>query len=410
MRRVVITGIGLVSPVGVSVASNWHNLCAGISGINSIRAFDAADYDSRVAGEVTETPVFEEVLTTKDRRKMGRFIQLGMVAAHEAVEQAALPASLAMERVGVMLGSGIGGLPEIEAAHDTLTSRGPKKVSPFFIPSILTNLFAGHVSIKYGFKGPNSCVSTACATSAHAVGDAFRLIQHNQADVMLAGGAEASVCPLSVSGFAAARALSTGFNDAPAQASRPFDAGRDGFVIAEGAAVLVLEELEHAKARGVRIWAEITGYGMSGDAYHMTSPSEDGDGAKRAMQAALRESGVDAAAVDYVNAHATSTPLGDAIEARAIYGVCGENAFVSSTKSMTGHMLGAAGGYEAAVCALALHHQQVPGTINLLKPEIDVPLKLVAATQNAALHVALNNSFGFGGTNASLVMKKWSEV
>jgi 3-oxoacyl-[acyl-carrier-protein] synthase II len=399
----------LVTPVGVGVANSWAALQAGTSGIKAISAFAVEDLPSRVAG-VVEDFAPEGVLPPKEIKKCDRFIQLGWVAAHEALtragllEEEKLPPALQL-RAGVILGSGIGGLPEIERGAQVLQEKGPRRISPFFIPAILTNSLAGQVSIAYGLKGPNSNVVTACATGSHCIGEAFRTIQRGEADVMVAGGAEAAITRLSIAGFAASRALSTGFNETPAAASRPFDAARDGFVMGEGAGVLVMERLDHARARKAHILAEIVGFGQTGDAYHMTAPAEDGDGAIRAMQAALNDADLTGADVDYVNAHATSTPLGDAVEARAIAAVCGEQVVVSATKSMTGHMLGAAGGVEAAVSILALQDQVVPPTINAENPEIALDI-VPHHARPLALQTVLSNSFGFSGTNAALVFQK----
>lgn len=411
-RKVVITGIGLVSPLGVGTQVTWQNLLQGKSGIRRISQFNAEGYACQVAGEVPppEEPhgfKVEDWIPFKDQKKMDRFIQLGMCAAEQAVQHAKLAdvPEDAKERIGVILGSGIGGLPEIEQTHQTLLEKGPKRVSPFFIPSILANMLAGQVSIKYGYKGVNSCVVTACATGAHAIGEAYRSILLNENDIVLAGGAEACICPTAVAGFAAAKALSTGFNHTPEQASRPFDASRDGFVMAEGAAVLVLEEYTHAKARGATIFAEVAGFSQTADAYHMTMPS--GHGSRKAMQLALADAGLTGADIGYVNPHATSTPAGDGMESAAIEEIIGTHAPVSATKSMIGHSLGAAGGIEAAVCALSLYHQHIHPTINLQQVSADCRLNYVPnGAQPLQFNAALSNSFGFGGTNACLVFKK----
>lgn len=408
-RRVVITGMGVVTPLGVGVATTWQHLMAGTSGVRRIQSFDATDYASQVAGEV---PGFDpnSFLNFKDQKKMDRFIQLGILAADEAVAQAGLQNvqdEALLNRIGVMLGSGVGGLPAIEETHKTLMERGPKRVSPFFIPSLLINMISGQVSIRYRFRGPNSSVSTACATGAHAIGDSMKIIQRGAADVMVAGGAEACVCPLAVGGFSAMRALSSRYNDNPAAASRPFDKDRDGFIIAEGAGVVVLEEYEHAKKRGATIIAEVAGYGMSGDGWNMTLSPEDGIGQKLALQAALADAGLNPDQVQYVNAHATSTLAGDDIESQVLEAIFGPKIVVSSTKSMTGHMLGAAGGVEAIFTALSVQRGEVPPTINLHNPSDNCRLDYVPHTgRHMPITAAVNNSFGFGTTNAALVMKK----
>jgi 3-oxoacyl-[acyl-carrier-protein] synthase II len=414
MKRVVITGIGVVSPFGMGTDVMWQGVTAGKSAIRHISRFDTADYACKIAGEI---PCAEEPngfdpdrwVDKKEQKKTGLFIQYGLAASAEAISQAGLedmPEAM-KERTGVLLGSGIGGFPEIENAYDTLQNRGPRRVSPFFIPSMLINLLPGQVSIKYGFKGPNVSVVTACATGAHAIGDAMHIIKRGEADIMLAGGAESAICRLAVAGFASAKALSTDYNETPAAASRPFDAERDGFVMGEGAAVLVLEDYGHAKNRGADIIAEVVGFGQSGDAYHITSPSEDGAGCKKAVEMAMQSAGVGVGDVDYVNAHATSTPAGDVIESKAMQSLFGDNIVVSATKSMTGHMLGAAGALETAVCALSLKHQIVTPTANLDNPGEGCTLDYVANTaRDMKLDVALNNSFGFGGTNAALILKK----
>jgi 3-oxoacyl-[acyl-carrier-protein] synthase II len=414
-RRVVVTGMGVVSPLGVGLAATWEGLVAGRSGVRRITKFDATDYASQVAGEVPaagEPGGFnpESVVAVKDLKKMDTFIQYGMVATAEALAMAGLDAvtdEALQDRIGVLLGSGIGGLPAIEEGAKTLAERGPRRLSPFFIPSILINLLSGQVSIRYGFRGPNLSPVSACASGAHALGDAAELIKRGAADVMVAGGAEAAISPLSVGGFAAARALSTGFNDRPAQASRPFDQDRDGFVIGEGAGVLVLEDYDHARRRGAPILAELCGYGLTGDGYHMTSPSPEGLGAQRAMRQALTMAGLTPADIGYVNAHATSTPAGDEVESRALEAVFGRTVPVSSTKSMTGHLLGAAGGLESVVCVQALRTGVLPPTINLGTPSADCTLDYIPNTARSAnVSAVLNNSFGFGGTNASLVFRK----
>ena len=413
-RRVVITGLGLISGVGNTTQEVWGQLLAGASGVGPITAFDTTGFSTTFAAEVKNFDPLQ-FIDKKESRKMARFIHLAIAATQEAMEQSGLVITSEIEeRVGVFIGSGIGGFEIIEREYSALVAGGPRKISPFFIPATIINMAAGQVSIRYGAKGPISATATACATSANSIGDSFRMIQHGEADVMIAGGSEAAVTQLSIGGFAAMRALSTR-NDEPQLASRPFDKDRDGFVLGEGAGILILEELEFAKARGARILGEIIGYGMSSDAYHMTGIAPEGAGAQRSMRAALRDSGVATEDVDYVNAHATSTPAGDGNESRAIELVFGEHATskvlkVSSTKSMTGHLLGAAGGLEAGITALALIHQKIPPTINLDTPGEDCILDYVANKAiDANLDVALSNSFGFGGINASLVMRRWTE-
>ncbi len=427
MRRVVITGLGMVTPHGWGVDCTWQALLAGKSGAGRITAFDTTDYACQVACEVprvngrghgsADMPgAFDpdKVMPPKDQRRIDDFILYAVAAAEEALTDASWKpeADADKERTGVIIGSGIGGLGTISDTAIDLHERGPRRVSPFFIPSALINLASGQVSIRYGLKGPNHAVVTACATGAHAVGDAARLIQFGDADVMLAGGAEAAVIPLGIAGFIACRAMSTSFNDAPERASRPYDKDRDGFVMGEGAAALVLEEYEHAKARGAKIYAEVAGYGLAGDAYHITAPSPDGDGGFRAMRAAIARAGVDPSDIDYINAHGTSTPLGDEIEVGAVERLLGQAAgkvAMSSTKSSIGHLLGAAGAVEAAFTALAIRDQIAPPTINLDNPSVDTPLDLVPhKAKPMKIDVALSNSFGFGGTNASLALKKVS--
>nr|WP_295832910.1 beta-ketoacyl-ACP synthase II [uncultured Azospirillum sp.] len=421
MRRVVVTGLGAVTPLGAGVAPSWRAVLDGRSGIRTVSGVDAADLPCRIAGQVPESDdtafgaafgaAFDAdaVVPPKDQRKMDRFILLALAAAEEAVSDAGWrPADEeARQRTGVMIGSGIGGLPGLAEAALTLHEKGPRRISPFFVPSTLINLASGHVSIRYGFRGPNHAVVTACATGAHAIGDAARLIAMDDADVMLAGGSEAAICRLGIAGFCAARAMSTGFNDDPVRASRPWDRDRDGFVMGEGAGVLVLEELEHAKRRGATIYAEVTGYGLSGDAYHITSPAEDGNGAFRAMRAALKRAGLAPDAVDYVNAHATSTPAGDPVEIAAVkrlFGPAAAGLSMSSTKSATGHLLGAAGAVEAIFAILALRDQVAPPTLNLEAPSEGCDLDLVPLRpKERRIRHALSNSFGFGGTNAALV-------
>ena len=417
MRRVVITGLGIVCPLGQGVDNVWKKLIAGESGLGKIQKFDTSDLPCQVAGEVpygTEAGQFniDSFIEPKETRKTDVFIHFAIAAADEAVRDAGIDSASEAEklRIGVTIGSGIGGLPKIEEAAITLKEQGPRRLSPFFIPSCLINLASGQVSIRYGFKGPNHSVVTACATGTHAIGDAARMIKYGDADIMVAGGAESAICRLGIAGFAAARALSTSYNDTPVKSSRPWDSGRDGFVMGEGAGVVVLEEYEHAKARGAKIYAEVAGYGMSGDAYHITAPQEDGDGGFRAMQAALADAKLTVNDVDYINAHGTSTPKGDEIELGAVKRLFGDAAYklsMSSTKSSIGHLLGAAGAVEAIFSILALRDQICPPTLNLDNPseacDIDlVPLK----AKKREINVALSNSFGFGGTNASLILKK----
>jgi 3-oxoacyl-[acyl-carrier-protein] synthase II len=407
-----VTGIGLVSPVGIGTQANWDALCGGVSGIGPITRFDASAFATRFAGEVKGFDPLRWI-EKKELKKMDVFIQLAIAASQFAMDDARLVVDDTIApRVGVFIGSGIGGFTVIEREHISYLDGGPRKISPFFIPSAIINLAAGQVSIRFGAKGPNLATCTACTASAHAVGDSFEIIKRGAADVMIAGGAEAAVCAMGVGGFGALRALSTR-NDDPAKASRPFDRDRDGFVLGEGAGILILEALDFAKRRGATIYAEMVGYGMSGDAYHITAPTEDGDGASRVMQAALDSARVGPEVVDYINAHGTSTPHNDRIETLAIKRTFGEHAsrlVVSSTKSMTGHLLGAAGGLEAGITALAVHHQRVPPTINLDHPEEGLDLDYVPNTaRDVTVGYALSNSFGFGGTNGSLLFKKYDE-
>ena len=415
MRRVVITGMGLVSPMGVGVEPSWKRLVEGESGIGPIESFDVSDLPCRIAAHLPAgsredgrwDP--EDWLPARDRRKLDPFIIYGMVAADQAVGDSGWEPEdeEGRNRTGVMIGSGIGGLQTIHDASILLQERGPRRISPFFIPSALINLVSGQVSIKYGFKGPNHSVVTACATAAHAIGDAARLIALDDADVMVAGGAEAAICRLGIAGFAASRALSTNFNDEPERASRPWDKARDGFVMGEGAGCVVLEEYEHAKARGARIYAEVVGYGLSGDAHHITAPAADGDGGYRAMEAALKRAGLDPEKIDYINAHGTSTPLGDEIELGAVKRLFGDHAYrlsMSSTKSAHGHLLGAAGAVEAIFTVKAVQCGVAPPTLNLEDPSEGCDLDLVpGAAKERRIDHALSNSFGFGGTNTSLV-------
>ncbi|MCB1959582.1 MAG: beta-ketoacyl-ACP synthase II [Rhodocyclaceae bacterium] len=406
-RRVVITGLGIVSPVGNSIPEAWDNIVNGRSGISEITRFDASNFPVKIAGEVRDFDI-GDYLSPKDARRMDTFIHYGLAAGIQAVKDAGLEdVGEGAERIGVNIGSGIGGLPMIEATHNDYLKSGPRKISPFFIPGTIINMIAGHLSIMFGFKGPCLAMVTACTTATHCIGEAARMIQYGDADVMVAGGAEATVTPLAVGGFAAARALSTR-NDDPATASRPWDVGRDGFVLGEGAGVVVLEEYERAKARGAKIYAEVLGYGMSADAYHMTAPCEDGDGAARSMGNAIKDAKLDLSAFDYINAHGTSTPLGDVAETVAVKRCFGDHAHklvVNSTKSMTGHLLGAAGGVEAVFTALAVNNQVSPPTINIFEQDPACDLDYVAnQARSMEIKVALTNSFGFGGTNGTLVL------
>ena len=425
MRRVVVTGIGLLTPFGQGAELSWQAVLAGKSGAGRITTFDPTDYACQVACEIPrvdgrggggpDVPGSfnpDDTMAPKDQRRVDDFILYAIAAADEAVKDSGwVPQSDEdKERTGVIIGSGIGGLATIEKTSIELYEKGPRRVSPFFIPSALINLASGQVSIRHGFKGPNHSVVTACATGAHAIGDAARMIKYGDADVMVAGGAEAAICPVGVAGFIACRAMSTGFNDTPQKASRPYDKDRDGFVMGEGAGVLVLEEYEHAKARGAKIYAEVAGYGLAGDAYHITAPAEDGDGGFRAMKAAIKDAGIDPSEIDYINAHGTSTPLGDEIELNAVTRLLGDAAkgmTMSSTKSATGHLLGAAGAIESAFAVLAIRDQIAPPTINLDNPSVVTEIDLVPhKAKPMKIDIALSNSFGFGGTNASVVFKK----
>ena len=410
-RRVVVTGLGLVSPVGNSVAEGWANLLAGRSGIDRITRFDAAAFACQFAGEVKGFNV-EDYIPGKEARHMDVFIHFGLAAGMQAVRDAGLPVGEALneetaERIGCLIGSGIGGLPMIEATDGEYRNRGPRRISPFFVPASIINMISGHLSIQYGFTGPNLAIATACTTGLHCIGEAGRLIEYGDADVMIAGGAESTISPLGLGGFAAARALSTR-NDDPKTASRPWDKDRDGFVLGEGAGALVLEEYEHAKRRGAKIYAELAGFGMGADAFHMTAPSVDGP--KRAMKAALRNAGVNADQVQYLNAHGTSTPLGDVNETNAIKLAFGDHArkmVVNSTKSMTGHLLGGAGGIESVFTVLALHHQMSPPTINIFNQDAECDLDYCAnAAREMKIDIAVKNNFGFGGTNGTLVFRR----
>lgn len=420
MRRVAVTGVGLVTPLACGTDASWSKLINGESGLGAINNFDVSDIPSKIAGQVPRSEdknaraqgLFnpDDWVPTKEQRRMDTFIQYGMAAAAHAVEDAGwMPEDEEpLIRTGVIIGAGIGGLPEIEKSALTVNEGKVRRLSPFFIPASLINLVSGQVAIKYGYKGPNHAVVTACASGAHAIGDATRMIQWDDADVMIAGGAEAAVCRLGVAGFAQARALSTNFNDTPEKGSRPWDKDRDGFVIGEGAGIVVLEEMEHAKKRGAKIYAEIVGYGMSGDAHHITAPAEDGNGGYRAMEAALKRAQLNPEDIDYVNAHGTSTPLGDEIEHDAVkrlFGSAADNIAMSSTKSAIGHLLGAAGAVEAIFSILAIDYGVVPPTLNLDNPSDGCDLNLVPHTaQERTIRAALSNSFGFGGTNASLIV------
>jgi 3-oxoacyl-[acyl-carrier-protein] synthase II len=410
-RRVVVTGLGLICGVGNSTDEVWKSVLAGESGVKRITGFDASTYACQIAAEVKNFDPLNYI-EKKEVKKMGRFIHLAIAASDEALKMSGLKITPENdERVGVHIGSGIGGFDIIEREHSALIEGGPRKISPFFIPSAIINLAAGQVSMRHGAKGPNEATATACTTSAHSIGDSFRIIQHNDADVMIAGGAEAAITPMGVGGFAAMRALSTR-NDDPERASRPWDQGRDGFVIGEGSGILILEELEHAKKRGAPIIAEVAGYGMSADAYHMTQPAPEHEGGFRVMRNAVRDAGVSPNVVGYVNAHGTSTPIGDTLEAHAIRNFFGDHKVaVSSTKSMTGHLLGGAGGLEAGITVLALRDQILPPTINLENPDPDTAgMDLVPNhARKANLEYAMSNSFGFGGTNGALLFRRWTE-
>ena len=419
LRRVVVTGLGAVTPLANGVAATWEKLLAGKSGLSAIQNFDVSDLPAKIAAQVPRGDGYgmfnpDTVVDVKERRKMADFIIFGLAAVQEALADSGWKPETEEDReqTGVLIGSGIGGLQTIVEGSQTMDAKGPRRISPFFIPSALINLISGHASIKYGLKGPNSSVVTACSTGAHAIGDAGRLIALGDADVMVAGGAEAAICRLGLAGFASARALSTNFNDTPERASRPWDKDRDGFVMGEGAGVVVLEEYEHAKKRGAKIYAELVGYGMSGDAYHITAPAPDGSGARRAMQAALKRAGLNPEDIDYINAHGTSTPLGDEIELGAVKTLFGDAAYklsMSSTKSAVGHLLGAAGSVEAIFSVLAIKNDVVPPTLNLDNPSESCDLDLVPhQAKQRKVRTALSNSFGFGGTNASLIFTKAS--
>lgn len=412
-HRVVVTGVGLVCALGIGTEESWKNLLAGVSGITSITQFDTTGFDCKIAGEVKNFDPFRWI-EKKELKKMGRFIQIALAGADFAVQSAQWkPEQSDLDEVGVYVSSGIGGFDIIEREHGKLLNGGPGKISPFFIPSAIVNLASGHISIRYGARGPNSATATACSASAHAIGDSFKIIERGAADMMICGGTEATITPMGIGGFASMKALSTR-NDDPAHASRPFDAERDGFVVGEGAGILILESLDHAQKRNAPIYAEIVGYGMSGDAYHITQPAENGDGAYRVMKAALKDAKLSPDDIGYVNAHGTSTPIGDVIETTAMKRVFGERASakklpVSSTKSMTGHLLGGAGGLEAGISVLALRDQMLPPTINQFSPDPQCDLDYVPNhARKAAVDYALSNSFGFGGTNAALIFKRWT--
>jgi 3-oxoacyl-[acyl-carrier-protein] synthase II len=420
MRRVVITGLGMVSPLAANVEGTWKRVLAGESGAGPITKFDASDLPARVAFEVKDGDGSNDTLNRdqwvdpKEQRRFDDFIQFALVAAKQALADSGYSPKTPDEqyRAGVLVGSGIGGLPSISETTLLMHEKGPRRISPFFIPGSLINLASGLISITCGLKGPNHAVVTACSTGAHAIGDAARIIMMDDADVMVAGGTEATICRLGIAGFIACKALSTGFNDTPSKASRPYDKDRDGFVMGEGAGVVVLESLEHAQARGARIYAEVIGYGMSGDAHHVTAPAEDGDGAYRCMKAALRRAKIDADEIDYINAHGTSTPLGDEIELRAVERLLGNHASklsMSSTKSAIGHLLGAAGAVEAIFSVLAIRDNICPPTLNLDNPSVETAIDLVPkVARKKAINTVLSNSFGFGGTNASLIMRRFS--
>ncbi|GAX90399.1 beta-ketoacyl-ACP synthase II [Effusibacillus lacus] len=412
-RRVVVTGMGVISPVGNTVSAFWESLVAGKSGVGKITRFDASEYPCQIAAEVKDFNP-EAYMDKREARKMDRFAQYAVAAARMAMDDSKLQITEENEeRVGVYVGSGIGGLETLMEQHQILLEKGPRRVSPFFIPMMIGDIATGQISIFLGAKGPNSSPISACATGTNAIGDAYKIIERGAADVMITGGAEATVLPLAVAGFASARALATAFNDTPEKASRPFDRDRDGFVMGEGAGILVLEELEHAKKRGAAIYAEIIGYGMSGDAYHITQPAPEGAGAARCMREAVRDAGINPTEVDYINAHGTSTDFNDKLETMAIKKVFGDHAYklaVSSTKSVTGHLLGAAGGVEAVACVKAIQEQMLPPTINLENPDPECDLDYVPnVARKMAVNVAMSNSFGFGGHNASIIFRKYQE-
>ena len=409
-RRVVVTGMGVVSPIGIGVKEFEEGIFSGKNGIKKITRFDTSSYKSRIGGEITNLNV-GDYLSPKDIRRMDRFTQFGMIAAMEAIEQAGLNVnSKNSEKIGVLVGSGVGGLQTVEREKAVLMEKGPQRVSPFLVPMLITNIASAYIAIKYGFRGPNLSISTACATGTHAIGEAFRMIQRGEADAMVTGGAEAAITPLGLAGFCAMRALSTR-NDEPERASRPFDRERDGFVIGEGAGILILEELEFARKRGANIWAEVIGFGMSSDAYHITQPVADGRGIRIAMENALKDAKVNLQDVDYINAHGTSTPLNDRVETKSIKDLFKDRAYeipVSSTKSMTGHLLGATGGVEAIACILAIQRKRVPPTINYEFPDPDCDLDYVPnEAREIDVRIAMSNSMGFGGHNATIVIKRF---
>ena len=409
-RRVVVTGLGCITPVGNNIDDFWNSLLSGKSGVSNIDVFDASEMSVKFSASINDFNA-EKYFDVKEQRKLDLFMQYGLAAAIDAVSDSTIDnPELDKERIGVCIGSGIGGLSSIENTHDTLKKSGPRRISPFFIPATIINMISGNLSIKYGFKGPNSSIVTACTTGTHNIGEGFRQIQYSHADIMLCGGAEMATTPLGIGGFAAARALSTR-NEAPEQASRPWDTGRDGFVLGDGAGVLVLEELEHAKTRGAKIYAEVVGYGMSADAFHMTLPSETGEGAQRCMKNAIKDAGINREDIGYINAHGTSTPAGDVVEAKAIKSMFGDHSksiIVNSTKSMIGHLLGAAGGVEAIATALSLKNQKIHQTINVdnQDPECDLDFN-ISGSKDVDIKYALSNSFGFGGTNGSLIFSKY---
>ena len=411
-RRVVVTGVGLITPLGTGTEKSWKNLLDGRSGIRKITQFDATHFTCQVAGEVPDFEI-NQFIEIKEQKKMDRFIHFAFAAAKMAVEDSGLKITKDnADRTGVLVGSGIGGLSAIEHYHTILLEKGPKRISPFFIPMLIINLAAGQISIHFGAKGPNSAVATACASGTHSIGDAFKIIKRGEADAMISGGTEAVITPLAVGGFSSMKALSTRNNE-PEKASRPFDRDRDGFVMGEGAGIMVLEDMEHALSRGAKIYAEITGYGMTGDAYHITSPPPEGEGAARCMRASLKDANIHPEEIEYINAHGTSTKYGDELETQAIKSVFGKHAYkfaVSSTKSMTGHLLGAAGGVEGVICALSIFNKIIPPTINLENPDPECDLDYVPNKARAMdLNVAMSNSFGFGGTNACIIFKRYTD-
>ncbi|MEK7698180.1 MAG: beta-ketoacyl-ACP synthase II [Nitrospirota bacterium] len=411
-RRVVVTGVGLITPLGTGTEKSWKNLLDGRSGIRKITQFDATHFPCQVAGEVPDFEI-NQFIEIKEQKKMDRFIHFAFAAAKMAVEDSGLKITKDnADRIGVVVGSGIGGLSAIEHYHTVLLEKGPKRISPFFIPMLIINLAAGQISIHFGAKGPNSAVATACASGTHSIGDAFKIIKRGEADAMISGGTEAVITPLAVGGFSSMKALSTRNNE-PEKASRPFDRDRDGFVMGEGAGIMVLEDMEHALSRGAKIYAEITGYGMTGDAYHITSPPPEGEGAARCMRASLKDANIHPEEIEYINAHGTSTKYGDELETQAIKSVFGKHAYkfaVSSTKSMTGHLLGAAGGVEGVICALSIFNKIIPPTINLENPDPECDLDYVPNKARAMdINMAMSNSFGFGGTNACIIFKRYTD-